>query len=76
MLKELAELAVIDEGIKLDVKTLVIMSPTIYGIGSGVSVSSPFSSYSHRTEFWGSFWGECRQDFIGTCVLTLYAILH
>jgi hypothetical protein len=36
VLTGLAELAVIDEGAKLGVKTLVIMSPTIYGIGSGV----------------------------------------
>jgi len=36
VLTDMAELAVIDEGAKLGVKTFVIMSPTIYGIGSGV----------------------------------------
>ncbi|EMC99777.1 hypothetical protein BAUCODRAFT_30180 [Baudoinia panamericana UAMH 10762] len=30
-----SELGVIDEGVKLGVKTLVIMSPTIYGVGTG-----------------------------------------
>jgi nucleoside-diphosphate-sugar epimerase len=30
------ELGVVDEGLRIGVKTLVIMSPTIYGIGSGI----------------------------------------
>ena len=44
-----AELAVIDEGAKFGVKTLVIMSPTIYGIGSGVRpLSSTPPSFLHH----------------------------
>jgi hypothetical protein len=35
-LQRTAELGIVDIGLELGVKTLVIMSPTIYGIGTGL----------------------------------------
>ncbi|EGY16011.1 NAD dependent epimerase/dehydratase family protein [Verticillium dahliae VdLs.17] len=44
-----AELSVIDTGLALGVKTLVIMSPIIYGEGRGIFNKTSIQTFTHRT---------------------------
>lgn len=54
------ELGVIDSGLKLDVKTIVIMSPIIYGIGTGL-----FNKTSIQTYYMNAIMGIGRAVVVG-----------